>query len=186
MGGFSLTDVIPVDISANLNQWCLSTDGAICAPRRACVLSRFSRVWLFATQWTVACPGSSVHADSPSKNTGVGCHGLLQGIFLTQGLNPHLLHLLHWHMSSLALVPPGKPSVVLTCFRIWYVTLSCSQVWDWAWSSGEVLVSIWWHLLLCVLAPADSLAILCGYPVFGCFLLLDFSAPYFPDQPQHW
>ena len=27
---------------------------------------------------------SSVHADSPGKNTGVGCHVLLQGIFLTQ------------------------------------------------------------------------------------------------------
>ena len=36
--------------------------------------------------------GSSVHGDSPGKNTGVGCHFLLQGIFLTQGLNPGLLH----------------------------------------------------------------------------------------------
>ena len=26
--------------------------------------------------------------DSPGKNTRVGCHSLLQGIFLTQGLNP--------------------------------------------------------------------------------------------------
>ena len=33
-----------------------------------------------------------VHGDSPGKNTGVGCQALLQGIFLTQGLNPHLLH----------------------------------------------------------------------------------------------
>ena len=32
----------------------------------------------------------------PGKNTGVGCHILLQGIFLTQGLNLHLLCLLHW------------------------------------------------------------------------------------------
>ena len=30
--------------------------------------------------------------DSPGKNTGVGCHSLLQGIFPTQGLNPGLLH----------------------------------------------------------------------------------------------
>ena len=29
-------------------------------------------------------PGSSVHGDSPGKNTRVGCHALLQGIFLTQ------------------------------------------------------------------------------------------------------
>ena len=32
-------------------------------------------------------PGSSVHGDSPGKNTGVGCHVLLQGILLTQGSN---------------------------------------------------------------------------------------------------
>ena len=37
-------------------------------------------------------PGSSVLGDSPGKNTGVGCHDLLQGIFLTQGSNPGLLH----------------------------------------------------------------------------------------------
>ena len=36
-------------------------------------------------------PCSSVHGDSPGKNTGVGCHVLLQGIFPTQGLNPDLL-----------------------------------------------------------------------------------------------
>ena len=30
--------------------------------------------------------------DSSGKNTGVGCHGPLQGIFLTQGSNPGLLH----------------------------------------------------------------------------------------------
>ena len=29
--------------------------------------------------------------DSPGKNTGLGCHFLLQGICLTQGSNPHLL-----------------------------------------------------------------------------------------------
>ena len=38
--------------------------------------------------------------DSPGKNTGVGCHFLLQGIFLTQGSN---LHLLHWQTDSLPL-----------------------------------------------------------------------------------
>ena len=45
-------------------------------------------------------PGSSVHRDSPGKNT---CHFLLQGIFLTQGSNWHLLCLLHWQMGSLPL-----------------------------------------------------------------------------------
>ena len=41
-------------------------------------------------------PGSSVHGDSPGKNTAVGCHFLLEGVFLTQGSNSPLLHLLHW------------------------------------------------------------------------------------------
>ena len=41
--------------------------------------------------------------DYPVKNTGVGCHFLLQGIFLTQGLNVHFLHLLHWQADSLPL-----------------------------------------------------------------------------------
>ena len=37
-------------------------------------------------------PGSSVHGDSPGKNTGAGCHALLQRIFPTQGSNPGLPH----------------------------------------------------------------------------------------------
>ena len=37
-------------------------------------------------------PGSSVHGDSPGKNTGVGCHALLQEILWTQGSNSGLLH----------------------------------------------------------------------------------------------
>ena len=36
--------------------------------------------------------------DSPGKNTGVGGHAFLQGIFPTQGLNLHLLSLLHWQV----------------------------------------------------------------------------------------
>ena len=44
--------------------------------------------------------------DFPDKNTGVGFHLVLQGIFLTQGLN---LHLLHWQVDSLPLTPSGNP-----------------------------------------------------------------------------
>ena len=60
----------------------------------------------FATPWTTCSPpGSSVHGILQAKNTGVGCHSLLQGIFLTQGLNlglPHyrqILYCLH-HQGS--------------------------------------------------------------------------------------
>ena len=44
-------------------------------------------------------PGSSVHGDSPGKITGVGCHALLQGFFLTQGLNSIFF----------TTEPPGEP-----------------------------------------------------------------------------
>ena len=49
--------------------------------------------------------------DFPGKNTGVGCHALLQGIFPTQGSNPRLLH---WQVSSFTTEPPEKPSFLST------------------------------------------------------------------------
>ena len=56
--------------------------------------------------------------DFPGKNTGVGCHFLLQGIFLTQELNPHLLYLLHWQVGFLPLMPPGKPTRTINVFKM--------------------------------------------------------------------
>ena len=52
-------------------------------------------------------PGSSVHGDSPGKNTGVDSHALLQGIFPSQGLNLSLLCFLRWQAGSLPLARPG-------------------------------------------------------------------------------
>ena len=49
-----------------------------------------SRVRLFAATWTVAARLLCLWSF-PGKNTGVGCHVLLQGIFPTQGLNLCLL-----------------------------------------------------------------------------------------------
>ena len=60
--------------------------------------------------------GSSVHEDSPVKNTGVGCHALLQGIFPTQKSNPGLLCLLYWQVSSLPLASFGKPLTTLLVY----------------------------------------------------------------------
>ena len=47
--------------------------------------------------------------DSLGKNTGVGFHALLHGIFLTQGSKLHLLHLLHWQADSLPRHHLGSP-----------------------------------------------------------------------------
>ena len=52
--------------------------------------------------------------NSPGKNTGVGWHALLQGIFLTQGSNLYLLCLLLWQEGSSPLAPPGKPFAQLS------------------------------------------------------------------------
>ena len=47
----------------------------------------------------------------PRQDTGVGCHFLLQGVFLTQGSNPHLLYILHWQEDSLPLSHLGSPQM---------------------------------------------------------------------------
>ena len=73
-----------------------------------CMLSCFSCVQLFMTSWTVAYLVLCLW-DSPGKNSEVGCHALLQGIFPTPGSNPRLLCLLHQQAGSLPLAPPGKP-----------------------------------------------------------------------------
>ena len=57
------------------------------------------------------------------KNSGVGCYFPLQGIFLTQGSNPCLLHLLHWQVDSLPLHHLGSPCSLQTtpyinCLRL--------------------------------------------------------------------
>ena len=52
-----------------------------------CMLNCFSHAWLFVTLWIVAH-----QAPLSGKNIGVGCHVLLQGIFLTQRSNPGLLY----------------------------------------------------------------------------------------------
>ena len=46
-------------------------------------------------------PCSSVHGDSPGKNTGMGCHALLQGIFPAQASNPDFPYyrLILYHLS---------------------------------------------------------------------------------------
>ena len=60
------------------------------------------------SSWTLCNP---VNCSPPGKNTGVGCHFLLQEIFLSQGLNPGLRHCRQTLIPS---EPPGKWPVTLT------------------------------------------------------------------------
>ena len=72
-------------------------------------------------------PGSSVHGDSPGKNTEAGCQTLLQGIFPTQ---ERYICLLHWQTGSLPLAGslplplPGKPPPLILDDVIGLVTVS--------------------------------------------------------------
>ena len=87
--------------------------------------STWMRAWFSvmsnsATLWTVRllCPW-----HFPGKNTGVGCHFLLQGTLPTQGSNLHLLRLLHWHAGSLPAEPSGKPA------STWRPYSKIKQIW---------------------------------------------------------
>ena len=96
-----------------LKQWCWvsSSSDLGTQPLHFSSVQLLSHVWLFATLWTAACQASLSIANSrsllklisvesvmpsnnllcprgfPGKSTRVGCYFLLQGIFLTQGLN---------------------------------------------------------------------------------------------------
>ena len=65
--------------------------------------------------------------DLPGKNTRLDCYFLLQGIFLTQGSNPHLQH---WRADSLPLSHLGNPQFcvcvcVCVCIHTYiYIVLS--------------------------------------------------------------
>ena len=60
-------------------------------------------------QKLAVCVTDIIGALLQHKNTGVGCHFLPRGIFLTQGLNLRLLCLLRWQAVSVPFALPGKP-----------------------------------------------------------------------------
>ena len=109
-------------------------------------------VWLLQPHalWSsrLLCPW-----DSPGKNTGVGCHFLLQRIFPTQGLNPGLLHcrqiLYCWDATEALLNHQRSPSEVTTIgiYLLRGVTLyaknSAKHFRDWTFL---VLKIIWWRI----------------------------------------
>ena len=91
----SLHSVCPL---AAMSLWVLSAF-SLCLdhnPMCACVVSN--------PLYPIVC----LSVEFSSKNTGVGCHFLLRGIFQTQGSNLSLLHLLHWQTDSLPLCHLGS------------------------------------------------------------------------------
>ena len=92
----------------SINRWINKGDVVHTHNGMLCVLSHsvmFNSLWPCGLQPVrLLCPW-----NSPGKNTGVGCHFLLQGIFLTQGSNPDLLCLLHGEVDSLTVWHLGSP-----------------------------------------------------------------------------
>ena len=93
-------------------------------------LSHFSHVQFFVTLWTVALQ-APLFMEFSRQEYLMGCHALLQRIFLNQGLNPHLLGLLLWQVGSLPLAPPGKPIYICMCIH------TCIYMLPWWWLSGK-------------------------------------------------
>ena len=104
-------------------------------------------------------PGSSFHGHFPDKNTGVGCHALLQGVFPTQGLNPCLLRVLHWRGNSVPLHHLGSLLLLLE----WLISFFPSP--------GFALATILLHIDLSPLPLVPSLL------QVGGWLLV------YPDKP---
>ena len=88
---------------------------SVCVCTHMCILSHVQFFVIHGLQLTkLLCPW-----DFPGKNTGVGCHLLLQGIFPTQGLNSHLLCFLHWQVDYSLLVPHEKPHKYIYSIFFW-------------------------------------------------------------------
>ena len=108
-----------------------------------------SWIQLFVTPWMVAVQ-APLFLEFSRQEYGVGCHFLFWGIFLTQGSNPCLLHLLHWqadssalrHLGSfLVLIPKGLLSLSLSSFSPGHVTVLYHSPWAMKWVLHVYLLS---------------------------------------------
>ena len=108
----------------------------------ACVLSRTQ----LSTPLTAACQ-VPLSMGLFQKNTGVGCHSLLQGIFLTQGSNPCLLCLLHYRWMLYPLRHQGSPP------SPWLPPKRHLQSGSWLWTASMGMTHYRWP------TPCKSLAL---------------------------
>ena len=108
-----------------------STERQLLSEMIQCKFKKISSRWKGKVIGAQSCPTLCDPMDcpwnSPGKNTEVGCHSLLQGIFPTQGLNLCLLCLLHCLQTSYPLSQCGGRGVCVTgpCYFlvILYVTI---------------------------------------------------------------
>ena len=123
-----------------------------------------SCVQLFATPWTVAREAPLSMGFFPGKNTGVGCHFLLQGIFLNQGSNLGLLHLLRWQAGRF---------FTTNYIYIWAILKYSSEIFmfkvilNFSLEKSTLREMVWW--LYALLCRSQSL-----FETFGAVFILQF------------
>ena len=91
---------------------------------------------LFVTPWTVD-PQAPLSMEFSRQEYGVGCHALLQGIFLTLRLNPCFLWFLHCQAYSLPLSHQGSPLKMISLSQSWEFYCSLLYV------VRNVMVELW-------------------------------------------
>ena len=93
--------------------------------------------------------------NSPGKNTAMGCHFLLQGIFPPEESN---LHLLHWQVNSLPLIPHGISlgTIYIHMCMCTYICIYICVCWVLV-ASGRL-----WHLDSLVVVHRLSYSVACG------------------------
>ena len=128
-----------------------------CLPKCCCYLVAKSCLTLL---WPMdsSPPGSSVHGISQVKNTGEGCHFLIQGIFLTHGSNSRLLN---WQVDSLPLSHQGRPIYPNSPFWTWFsisylplyfcVTSNFLNIYR---ETGMTMGKTLWEHLLCLMGES--------------------------------
>ena len=139
-------------VSPKWNSWGGRTGVVLSCCLCACVLSHFSHVQLFATLWTSLWPTRLLCPwDFPGKNTGMGCHALLQRIFPTEGSNTHVLSFLHCRRILYPLSHWWSPKLLLTCAHITLHNESthlqhCHSIWIHQSSISSSLKQRYWSL----------------------------------------
>ena len=131
-------------------------------------------------------PGSSVPGIFPGKSTGVGCHFLLQGIFLTQGLSPGLLHCMQMLYSLTYQFSGSVMSNSLRPHRLQHARLPCPSPTPRAYSNSCPLS--WWcqPTISSFVVPFSSC--LQSFPASGYFPMSQFftSGGQNIGKPQLW
>ena len=116
-------------------------------------------------------PGSSVHGDSPGKNTGVSCYALLQGILSNWGIEPQSPSL---KPDSLPSEPPGKPDEVFSHYFFKYIYIYVLHI-----SLSEIPTTVFHNIIWTHCTLMMFCVFFLFYFIFWFFRLINFYNPCF-------